>query len=137
MTTTTEHLDAAKTAVQAECNQVLDAFMEALNAHDSTRMDACMHFPHIRFAENSVKVYDAAGSNPMDLFTRLQADDGWSYSRWESHEVIQYDKSKAHVALSYTRFRADHSVIRVYESLYVMTRNDGRWGIQARSSFGP
>ena len=94
MTTTTEHLDAAKTAVQAECNQVLDAFMEALNAHDSTRMDACMHFPHIRFAENSVKVYDAAGSNPMDLFTRLQADDGWSYSRWESHRSFSTTRAR-------------------------------------------
>jgi hypothetical protein len=136
-TSTPEHRDDAKAAVQAECNQVLDGFMDALNAHDASRMDSCMHFPHTRFAGNAIKVYQAAGSNPMDLFTRLQSDDGWSYSRWESRDVIQYNENKAHVALSYTRFRADHSVIGVYESLYVMTRINGRWGIQARSSFGP
>lgn len=127
----------ARAAVQAECNLVLDAFMDALNAHDATRMDSCMHFPHTRFAGTAIKVYEAPGSNPMDLFARLQADDGWSYSRWETRDVIQYNARKAHVALSYTRFRADHSVIGVYESLYVMTRIEGRWGIQARSSFGP
>ena len=130
--------DAAdRDAIQALCNAVLDDFMAALNAHDAAGMDACMHFPHTRFAGRSIKVYEAAGDNPMDLFARLQAEDGWSYSRWESREVIQHNADKAHVALSYTRFRADHSVIGLYESLYIMTRANGRWGIQARSSFGP
>jgi len=52
-------------------------------------------------------------------------------------EVIQFNDRKAHVTLSYTRFRADDSVMGTYESLYVLTKVDGRWGIQARSSFGP
>jgi hypothetical protein len=124
-------------SIQAACNVVLDAFMRALNAHDAAGMDACMHFPHTRFADRSIKVYPAAGENPMDLFARLQAQDGWSYSRWEEREVIQHNADKAHVLLSYTRFRANHSAIGVYDSLYVMTKVEGRWGIQARSSFGP
>ncbi|OUM01588.1 hypothetical protein [Variovorax sp. JS1663] len=128
---------AGREAIQALCNAVLDDFMAALNAHDAAGMDACMHFPHTRFAGRSIKVYQAPGDNPMDLFARLQAEDGWRYSRWESREVIQYNTDKAHVALSYTRYRADDSVIGVYESLYVMTCENGRWGIQARSSFGP
>jgi hypothetical protein len=131
------HADEARSAVQERCNLVLDAFMEALNAHDASRMDSCMHFPHTRFAGNTVKVYEGPGSNPMDLFASLQAEDGWLYSRWEKREVIQFNANKAHVALTYTRFRGDHSVIGIYESLYVMTRIDGFWGIQARSSFGP
>ena len=76
--------------------------MTALNAHDAKGMDACMNFPHTRFAGRSIKVYQAEGENPMDLFARLQAEDGWSYSRWESREVIQHNADKAHVALSYT-----------------------------------
>ena len=111
--------------------------MLALNAHDAAGMDACMHFPHTRFAGNPVKVYQAAGDNPMDLFARLQAEDGWSYSRREWREIIQHNATKAHVALSYTRFRADGRVIGVYDSLYIMTLVNGRWGIQARSPFGP
>jgi len=135
----TSHIGAAagREAIQALCNAVLDDFMAALNAHDAAGMDACLHFPHTRFAGRSIKVYQAPGDNPMDLFERLQAEDGWCYSRWESREVVQHNTDKAHVVLAYTRFRADHSVIGVYESLYIMTRVDGRWGIQTRSSFGP
>ena len=126
-----------RAAVQSACIQVLDDFMEALNAHDAAAMDRSMHFPHYRFAGGTATVYDAPGSNPMDLFARLQAQDDWSHSRWESRELVQFNDTKAHVALSYTRFRKDDSVIGVYESLYVITRVGGRWGIVVRSSFGP
>lgn len=127
----------AKAHIEAACIQVLDDFMEALNAHDAAAMDRTMHFPHYRFAGGSTTVYEAPGSNPMDLFARLQAQDDWSHSRWETRELVQFNDSKAHVALSYTRFRKDGSVIGVYESLYVLTRIGGQWGIAARSSFGP
>jgi hypothetical protein len=123
--------------VEKACNQVLDAFMAALNAYDAAAMDRCMHFPHPRIAEGKLVVYEKAGTNPMDLFDRLRKSDNWSRSQWEKRELVQFSDSKAHVALSYTRFRADGSVIGVYESLYILTKVDGRWGIQMRSSFGP
>jgi hypothetical protein len=123
--------------IQQQCIRVLDDFMDALNAYDAAGMDRCMHFPHPRIADGKVLVYEKAGSNPMDLFDRLKKADGWAYSRWENREIVQSNASKAHVKLSYTRYRADDSVIGVYESLYIMTKVDGRWGIQARSSFGP
>ncbi|WP_420991983.1 hypothetical protein ACKI2N_027400 [Cupriavidus sp. 30B13] len=124
-------------AIQRACNAVLDAFMQALNDHDAAAMDRCMHFPHTRLANGATTLYQAPGSNPMDLFKRLEEADGWSYSRWESREVVQFNAHKAHVLLSYTRFRKDDSVIGVYDSMYVMTLEADGWGIQARSSFGP
>lgn len=123
--------------IQQACIKVLDDFMAGLNAYDAAAMDRCMHFPHPRIADGKVVVYDKPGNNPMDLFDRLKKADGWSHSRWVKREVVQFNENKAHVMLSYTRFRADDSVIGVYESLYIMTRVGGRWGIQARSSFGP
>ncbi len=126
-----------KTDTSQACMEVLDAFMAALNAHDAAGMDATMHFPHVRFAGGQIKVYEQPGNNPMDLFQRLRAEDDWLYSTWRTRELVQFSPAKAHVALSYTRFRSDNSVIGVYESLYVLTLVDGRWGIQMRSSFGP
>ena len=41
------------------------------------------------------------------------------------------------MAVNYTRLRADRSVIGIYDSLYVLSLKDGRWGVQLRSSFGP
>ena len=127
-----------KTAeIHRACMATLDKFMAALNAYDAPAMDETMHFPHVRFAGGSIKTYDAPGKNPMDLFTRLQTEDRWKYSRWETRELIQSNDKKAHYALSYTRYRDDDSVIGVYESLYVLTRVGDTWGIQMRSSFGP
>lgn len=126
-----------KTQIELECLKTLDLFMDALNAGDASAMDATMHFPHVRFTRGSVKVYPEAGSNPMDLFQKLRSEDDWKYSTWRHREIVQFDDAKAHVRLSYTRYRADDSVIGVYHSLYVLTCIDGHWGIQARSSFGP
>ena len=119
------------------CMLVLDRFMNGLNHYDAQAMDAAMHFPHVRFAGGQIKIYPKAGDNPMDLFERLRREDDWKYSRWVSRELVQCSDIKAHYALSYTRFRGDDSVIGVYESLYVLTKVEGSWGIQMRSSFGP
>ncbi|HMS81311.1 MAG TPA: hypothetical protein PKC20_17645, partial [Burkholderiaceae bacterium] len=64
-------------------------------------------------------------------------DDRWRRSRWDRREIVQGDARKVHVAVEYTRLRDDDSVIGTYLSLYVLTVQDGRWGILARSSFGP
>src|SRR5450830_1136296 len=126
-----------KLAIHQACMKTLDDFMAALNAYDAAAMDATMHFPHLRFAGGQMKMYQAPGSNPMDLFTKLRNEDHWKYSTWDQRELIQFNEKKAHYALSYTRYREDSSVIGVYESLYVITLVDGHWGIQIRSSFGP
>lgn len=126
-----------RTIIDVECMKVLDRFMAALNAYDAKAMDATMHFPHVRFAAGTMKVYEEPGNNPMDLFNRLRQEDDWKYSTWRTRELVQFNANKAHYMLSYTRFRSDDSVIGVYESLYALTRHEGRWGIQLRSSFGP
>lgn len=129
--------DAARRAIDAACMATLGRFMDALNAHDAAGMDREMHFPHVRLAMGKVTVYERPGNNPMDLFQRLQAEDDWRYSRWDRRTLIQCNERKAHYQVEYTRYRSDDSVIGVYESLYVLTLQDGRWGILARSSFGP
>jgi hypothetical protein len=116
---------------------LLDRFMDALNRHDAARMDACLHFPHVRLAEGRVRVYAQPGENPMDLFDRLREQDGWERSAWDSRRVAQEGPDKIHVDVRYTRYRDDGSTIGTYDSLYIATLADGRWGIQARSSFGP
>jgi hypothetical protein len=129
--------ESTRETIRAAGLATLDRFMAALNAHDAAAMDREMHFPHVRLAEGRVTVYERAGSNPMDLFDRLRADDDWRWSRWGRRELVQCTARKAHWLLDYTRYRSDDSVIGVYESLYVMVLEQGRWGILARSSFGP
>jgi hypothetical protein len=40
-----------------------------------------------------------------------------------------------HLDVQFTRYRADNSVIGRFRSLWIVTRQGGRWAVAARSSF--
>jgi hypothetical protein len=122
---------------ELKCEQLLAEWMDALNRHDAAGMDAVMRFPHVRAAANKLFIYDAAGSNPMDVFKKLAELEGWHHSAWTKIKLLQSSPIKAHYAVQYTRYRADGCVIGVFDSLYVFTSIDGDWKLQIRSSFGP
>lgn len=122
---------------ETACIACLDRFMDAVNAHDVAAMEREMHFPHVRIAAGAIVTYAAPGSNPLDLFERLQREDGWHRSAWISKTIVQGDDKKVHVAVRYARLRRDDSLIGDYYFLYILTHRDGRWGVLARSSFGP
>lgn len=126
-----------KIEAQAASLACLDRFMDAVNAHDVSAMEREMHFPHVRIAAGAIVTYAAPGSNPLDLFERLQREDGWDRSTWISKTIVQGDSRKVHVAVRYRRLRRDGSVIGDYDSLYILAHRDGLWGVVARSSFGP
>jgi hypothetical protein len=118
--------------------RTLDAFMAAFNARDVEAWIGTLHFPHVRIAGGRVAVFeDAAAFRNNFEFARFAEQTGWSRSEWTERRVIQSGPDKVHVAVVFTRFRADGSVLARYESLYVVTKSDGRWGVQARSSYAP
>jgi hypothetical protein len=115
---------------------VLDAFMTAFNARDLEAWEATYHFPHFRMADGRLTVLEAAGQRSETLFDALAAT-GWHHSAWLSREAVQAGDDKAHVAVEFARYRGDGSELARYQSLYVVTRENGRWGIRGRSSFAP
>lgn len=42
-----------------------------------------------------------------------------------------------HIDTRFTRYRKDGSVIGGFDSMYVVTKEDGHWGVKIRSSFAP
>lgn len=114
----------------------LDAFMAAFNARDVVAWEATFHFPTVRLASNRLVIIDAPGWHKPEMFdTRL--GDGWHRSAWDRRAVIHAGPDKVHFDTLFTRYRADDSVIGHYDSIYVVTCEDGRWGIRCRSSFAP
>ena len=49
--------------------------------------------------------------------------------------VIAAGATKVHLDVQFTRYRVDNSVIGSFRSLWIVTKDDGRWGVAARSSF--
>ena len=80
---------------------------------------------------------EAPGQHPADMFERFADGTGWAYSRWDYRRAVQSCMDKVHMAVQFTRYRADDSVIGRYPSMWIVTRVEGRWGVQARSSFAP
>jgi len=48
---------------------------------------------------------------------------------------VQADKEKVHVAVAFNRYRKDNSLITPEDSLYILEKVSGRWGVRGRSSF--
>ena len=115
----------------------VDAYMDAFNARDLAGTDAALRFPHVRIASGTVHVREAAGEGAPDFFERFSEATGWAYSRWDYRRAVQSGREKVHFAVQFTRYRADDSVIGHYPSMWIVTLHDGRWGVQARSSFAP
>ncbi len=123
--------DAEQAAIDAA-----NTYMDAFNARDQEGMaDAC-NFPHVRIASGTVRIWQRREESMIPgLFDWLAEAEGWHHSRWNHQNVVHAAPDKVHLDVSFSRFDADDNVLGVYPSIWVMTRDDGHWGIQARSSY--
>jgi hypothetical protein len=112
----------------------LDTFMDALNRGDERALNRALNFPHVRLASGRVTIWETRGSYRLADFL-ARAGDGWHESRWDERTVIQAGVDKVHLAAQFSRWRADETLIGRYRSIWIVTRADGHWGVQARSSF--
>lgn len=144
MTSTAKADQASDEARDAEIMRVLDVFMDGLNELDLDKHFTAYHFPHFRFASGTITIAENAEDfmpflntsreqRRQNLLRYLGPD--WDHSAWTKRDIVQADDTKVHVATTFVRFRKDGSEIQSYESLYVVTFEDGRWGIKGRSSF--
>lgn len=120
----------------AAARTVMDGFMEAFNAEDADALRTrWFHFPHVRFHSGKVSVME----RPEDLFLWVWEREGqareWARTAWDYVEPIDAGPDKVHFRVQFTRYRPDGSPIGSYKSLYIVTRKDGRWGIEGRSSW--
>jgi hypothetical protein len=119
----------------AAAQKVLDDFMTAFNARDIDAWQETFNFPSVRLASNTLVIIDA-DYHKSDMFTRGALAE-WDHSAWERRAVIHAGADKVHIDTRFTRYRKDGSVIGGFDSIYVITRENGHWGVKARSSFAP
>lgn len=113
----------------------MDAFMAAFNARDPETWAKTLNYPHVRIAGGNVRVWETAEDYAAGMdFDRIVAT-GWDHSEWASRKIVQSSQNKAHIAVEFRRYKANGEVIGKFPSFYIVTNNDGHWGVQARSSF--
>ncbi len=123
---------AAEIAAAMAC---LDDFMAAFNARDVKAFEATFNLPSVRLASNTLTIIESGYHQPQ-MFERGPLAE-WDHSAWERRKVIHAGADKVHIDTRFTRYRADGSVIGGFDSIYVVTCEDGHWGVKARSSYAP
>lgn len=124
-------------AAGSEALAAVDRYLAALNARDTIAIRDAFNFPHLRIgAQGKLSRFERPEDYDFDHFFRTTRADGWHHTKWDNTEVVFATEGKAHVAVNFTRYREDDSVIGQYFSLYIVTCRDGHWGIQVGSGNG-
>ena len=116
--------------------KVLDEFMDGFNSKDIKKFEASYNFPHVRLAGGRVTTLEGP-SNRQQIFEGLDKSIGWDYTRYDERQIIQCGPDKVHVAVRVTRYRKDQTPIHTFDSLYIVTNQNGKLGIQMRSGYAP
>jgi hypothetical protein len=124
-------------AVEAAAMKLLDEYMTAWNNKDMEAWELTFQFPHYRLASGNMSVLERPGMQDAARLWKAMADSGWHHSKWDHRRIIHATADKVHVDTKFTRYRADGSRIGSYESLYILTKENGHWGVKLRSSFAP
>jgi hypothetical protein len=122
-------------AAVAAAEGVLDEFVAAFNARDIPAFEATFNFPSVRLASNRMVILHRGDMQPEALSTGALAE--WDHSAWERRVVVHAGADKVHFDTRFVRYRADGSVLGGFDSMYVVTCEDGHWGVKIRSSFAP
>jgi hypothetical protein len=117
--------------------EVLDDFMKTFNARDMESWSETLNYPHVRFSGGEVTIWNTKEDYAaVDIFKRLETT-GWHHSAWISRDIILISENKVHISTVFQRYDKNNQPTKKYQSLYIVTKENGRWGIKARSSLAP
>jgi len=119
----------------AAAQKVLDDFMAAFKTRDIPALEATFNFTSMKLASNTLVILNRGDMKPERFTTGALAE--WDHSAWERRNVIHAGADKVHIDTRFTRYRKDGSIIGGFDSIYVITCENGHWGVKARSSYAP
>jgi len=113
------------------------AFIAAFNAQDHAALAETLNYPHMRLANGTFQTIPS-----LEAFIEgsrrgragLEAE-GWDHTVAASVEVVHEGPDKVHLAITNDRCRPDGSVYNRFETLWIVTLQEGHWGVQFRSSY--
>jgi hypothetical protein len=115
--------------------EVMDKHVSALNEQNASALATTLHFPHYRLVGTSLKVWETAETYFDDFKDR--AGDNWAYTKLASVMPISATENKVHLDVEINRFDAKDRLLAGFRSIWVITKINGIWAAQFRSSFAP
>lgn len=117
--------------------EALDRYMETWNSRDAMRWAGSLHFPHVRPSPGEFAVSHTAEEYVKGVDFSQTLATGWHHSEWDSRRVLQVAAFKVHAAGQWTRYTADGKPMVGSLITYIITFQEGRWGVLSRFAAGP
>jgi hypothetical protein len=120
--------------LEAIGEDALDRFIETFNSRDPDAWAASLSYPHVRVAPSARTATFSPTEQDYAAGVSYEAPDamGWHHSAWDEKRILAVSPAKIHASAQWCRYDAAGARILPNNVSYVITRVDGRWGIQAR-----
>ncbi len=120
--------------------EAIDTFTrwaQAFNDRDADAMIAEMHFPHMRLSGSQFQTWPTSEDfrAPQDDMTKALEAEGWHTTITKSITAAQAGPEKVHLVIRQSRQHKDGTEYNGFDTLWIFTKIEGKWGVQFRSSF--
>lgn len=113
-------------------------WLHAFNSRDIDGMLEEMHFPHIRISgQNEIQVWNSRDDQIVrhdGMTERLRSED-WIQTVTSDLRAVQEGPDKVHLAMTQHRRNREGRNYNIFDTLWIFTREHGKWGVRFRSSF--
>ena len=124
-----------KLAAREAALKLLEERLAAFNAQDVATWKASCNFPFLRVGPRGrVTLIRAADMVLAPYYRRLRAS-GWHHSAWTRREVIHAGPAKVHIDTTFVRYDAAGKELLRFDALYIVTLQDGHWGLKVQSNY--
>lgn len=117
--------------------QALDRYLETWNSRDAARWATSLNFPHSRPGPGAFDLFKTPAQYIASVDFAQTLATGWHHSEWTTRRVLQIGADKVHVAGSWLRYTEDGRSMVGTSVTYIVTNQDGRWGVLSRFAAGP
>ena len=134
---TTTQTENEPHASERQARAALDAFIEAWNTGHNDALRDTMNFPFVTVAPNGrMIVADTPRAFATD-FDEMRARDGWHHSTFDLVQATWVALDRVNFKVVWSRHRADGTRYAGGTIFYIVTNQDGHWGLQLRSPMPP
>ncbi len=116
-----------------DARAALAEYFRAWNAEDNDAIAAACNYPRLSLGRNGQVTVREGPADVVTDFERLRQTEGWDHSTIDRAEPLQVAPDKVHFEVVFSRYRVDGTVYRTVPSLFIMTKQDGEWGLQFQS----
>ena len=130
-------LDQAAVALRSHLAMVaLDRYLEMWNSRDGKLWATTLNFPHVRPGAGAFEMTRTPEEYAAGVNFQQTLATGWDHSEWVTREVLHVGLDKVHAAGSWQRYDKNGKPLAGSDITYIVTNQNGRWGIQARFAAG-